>query len=82
MATPKLIETRGEEPTVLPGQGAEAWMRVELGMGAASPMRPLGESPEAVGPARRRPLVRVAMVLGIGLLILVIGAVIASFLRG
>lgn len=57
MDEPKLIATRGEEPTFLPGPAEETWRRVDFGLGASS----IQSSPnvQAALPPRRFPWGRV-----------------------
>lgn len=48
MIRARLIETRGEEPAVLPGPAVEAWQRVDYGLGASQPQAaPDGTVPPA-----------------------------------
>ena len=52
MTKDKLIETRGDEPTFLPGHVDESWQRVDYGLGASS----MQSSPEVQNslPPRQR----------------------------
>ncbi|MCE1228935.1 MAG: hypothetical protein LWX11_05555 [Firmicutes bacterium] len=52
MRDPKLIETRGEEPTFIPSGSGESWRRVEFGLGD-SPMQ-VSPEVEASLPPRQR----------------------------
>jgi limonene-1,2-epoxide hydrolase len=57
----KWVESRGEEPAFLPGQGAEGWQRVDMGLGAPgflpTPAPGPRSNPIATSPLRPRALV-------------------------
>lgn len=54
MQSQKLVESRGAEPTVLPGHGGESWQRIELGLGASIlPSSPRVHEPPSPRPRQR-----------------------------
>jgi len=70
MNTGKLIETRCEEPTVIPGNVGESWQRVDYGLGASNiQSSPYVQSPGAPQQQRWRRLI-FRLLIGAGLIAL------------
>jgi hypothetical protein len=48
----KMVESRGEEPALLPGHVGESWQRVDFGLGAST-MRSSPEVQDSLPPQNR-----------------------------
>lgn len=78
----KLIETRGEEPTLLPGHAQETWRNVDFGLGAAP--TPVDLTPRETDNYPSRPFAkfaRLSIIVGFALFGIVLIIAFINFIK-